>query len=72
MRERYLVTVGVRTIDVVKADGHLGDHLQMSFAGFEDLGVNLVAQGGYQPVDARLYFFDDQGLGRSFRLGVNL
>ena len=42
------------------------------FAGFEDVGVNLVAQGGYQPVDARLYFFDDQGLGRSFRLGVNL
>src|SRR5208337_4626857 len=37
----------------------------------EDLSVNRIAQGGDQAIHARLHFFDDQALRRSFGLGID-
>jgi hypothetical protein len=56
---------------VIEAHGILRHNFQRPLAGFEDLGVNGIAQGSDQPVDARRYFFDDQALGGRFRLGID-
>ena len=57
--EWNLVAVGVGAVDIVEAYGNLGDDFEIAFAGFEDLGVNRVAQSGDQAIDSRLHFFDD-------------
>ena len=44
VRKRDFVAVGVSAIDVVEADSDLGYDLQSTLAGFEDFGVDRVAQ----------------------------
>ena len=70
MGEWNFVTIGVGAIDVVEADRNLRNYLQRALAGFEDLGINRVAQGGDQAVDTAADFLDDQALRRSFRTGI--
>ncbi len=50
--EGNLVAVGVGAIDVVEADRNLRDDFQRALPSFEDLGVDLVADGGDEAVHA--------------------
>src|SRR5271167_464529 len=70
--ERDLVTVGVGAVDVVETDGNLRHYLQTSLARLEYFGVNGVAQGGNQTVDAGFHFLDNQALGWRFGTGIDL
>src|SRR5579884_3423548 len=47
-------------VDVVEANGVLGDNLQRSLPGFENFPVDGIAQRGDQAVDAATNLFDDQ------------
>ena len=70
VREGNLVAVGVGAVDVVEADGVLGDHFEPPASGFENLGVNLVAQRRDQPVHAEANFLEDQTLRRRLQARV--
>ena len=72
MREGNLVAVGVGTIDVVEAHGNLGHDFQISLAGLEHFGVDGIAQGRDQSIDAGFHLLDDQALGRRRRLRIDL
>ena len=70
--EGNLVAVGVGAVDVVEPDRVLRHDLQRALARLEDFGVNLVAQGGDEAVDAAADFFDDQALRRRLGIGIDL
>ena len=53
MGERNLIAIGVGAIDIVKSDGNLGHNFQRVLAGFEDLGINRIAQRGDQARQCR-------------------
>src|SRR5208283_2785608 len=72
MREGDFVAIGVAAVNVVETDGDLGYHLERAGPSGEYFGVDRIAQRGDQAVDAGLYFFDDQSLGRRFGLRINL
>src|ERR1041385_7029356 len=67
MREWDFVLVRVGAIDVIEPDSDLRDYLKRPLPCFEHLGIDPVAQGANQPVNAALHFVDDQRLRR--RLG---
>src|SRR5271169_521968 len=66
------VLVGIGLIDVVKSNGVLCDYFERAFSGGENLGVDLIAQGGDQAFHAGFHFFYDQPFRRSFGLGIDL
>src|SRR5206468_7672566 len=68
VRERDLVLVGIGPVDVIEAHGDLRHDLERTPSGFEDLGVDGIAERGDQCVDAALHFLDDQLFRR--RLGT--
>ena len=70
--ERDLVAVGIGAVDVVEADGNLGDDLELSLPCFKNLGIDLVAKSGDEAVDSALCFFYDERFGRGFRAWVDL
>src|SRR6185503_8899906 len=72
IRERDLVAVGVGPIDVVEADRQLRNDFQRAFAGFEDLGIDLIPQSRDQAINAGTYLFEKQGFWRCLRVGINL
>jgi len=69
VRERDFVLVSVSTIDVVEADGELRYDFESTLSGGEDFGVDGIAEGGDQAIDAGLHFLDDQAFRRSLRTG---
>src|SRR5580704_4691113 len=72
MCEWYFVAVCVGAVDVVKTYGDLCHHFQCVLSGFEDFGVDRVAQSGDKAVNARFYFVDDQAFRRGFGLRIDL
>jgi len=72
VRERDFVLVSVSTIDVVEADGELRYDFESTLSGGEDFGVDGIAEGGDQAIDAGLHFLDDQAFRRSLRTGIDL
>ena len=70
--ERNLVAVGVGAIDVVESHRILRDNLERVLASLEDFGVNLVAQGCDEAINAAADFFDDQAFRRRLRIGIDL
>src|SRR6266478_5937237 len=69
--EWNLVSVSLVAVDVVKTNRVLRDYLQGSFARFENLSVNGIAQSGNQRVNTAAHFFDDQGFRRRLWSRIN-
>ena len=67
--EGNLVAVGIGAVDVVEAHGKLGHNFQFAFARLEYFGVNGIAQGSDEPVDAGFHFLDNQAFGGASGLG---
>ncbi len=66
--ERDFVFVRVGAADVIEPDCDLGHDLECPLPGFENFGIDRIAQRRDQPVDAALHFLDDQFFRR--RLGT--
>src|SRR3982074_1847705 len=57
--ERNFVAVSVGAVDVVEADSKLGNPLEGGPACGKDFGVDWVAEGCHEPIDARAELFKD-------------
>src|SRR5208283_4357406 len=64
--------VGVSAINTVKPDRVLRYGFERAFARLENFGVNLVAQGGDEAVNAAVDLLDDEALRRRLRIGIDL
>src|SRR3954471_14552083 len=63
--ERNLVAVGICAVNVVEADGDLGDDFQVPLPRFKDFAIDLVAKSCDQAVNAGADFFNNQFSGWS-------
>src|SRR5262249_40871933 len=61
------VAIGVRAIDVVKANGNLCHHSEISLSCFEHLSINRIAQSGDEPINTATDFLNDQLFRRRLR-----
>src|SRR5262249_38744940 len=69
--ERNLVTISVRAIDIVEADGELRHNFKLALARLKNLRVDRITKRGDQAVDAAGHLFHDDLLRRRLRTGID-